>query len=93
MRSYELPYCSKCSKIYRRSQAGIQCPVCGRWLGWKTFRPLWTAVAAVAAPAFALLTIIVGSIPVIWVGGFLAGITLGIRAHQQSETFGRLYRS
>ena len=91
MRTYRLPYCSHCAVIHRRSQTGLPCPVCNRPLKLKTFRPAQPAIAAIAAGLVALLTIIIASIPIVWIGGFLAAVTLGIRAYQQSQTYSQLW--
>lgn len=86
--NYSRPYCEKCNLVYRKGSIGIvlNCEKCKQKLILKDFSPwpkVGSGIAFIALGAFTLLA----NLPIIWIGGFIAG---GILIYQGVETAGRI---
>lgn len=82
---YERSYCESCKLIWGRESLGriLNCTKCGHPLILKSFNPWLRALGGVIIMGLGALTLLVRQIPVIWIGGFIFGISIIIRGFSQ----------
>ncbi len=75
MNKYSRPYCKNCKLIWGRYSIGfvLKCTKCGQPLILKSFNPWPQIIGGVLIIILGLLTFLVPNIPIIWIGGFIAG--------------------
>jgi hypothetical protein len=85
MDKYARPYCEYCKIFYGKQSIGLvlRCTKCDRPLILKSFNPLPKIVGGVVVSFLALLSLIYSQIPIIWIGGFIAGPSLIINGFKQ----------
>lgn len=75
MKKYSRPYCKDCKLAWGKKSIGfvLKCTKCGQPLRLKSFNPWPNFFAGIIAITLGALTIFIAEIPIIWIGGFIAG--------------------
>lgn len=75
MNKYARPYCKNCELIWGRYSIGLvlKCTQCNQSLILKAFNPWLKIIVGVLIIILGFLTFLVPNIPIIWIGGFIAG--------------------
>ena len=81
---YHRPYCENCKLIYSALSTGLilNCSKCQRPLTFKSFNPWPKTIGGILIFLFAMFILLMG-VPIIWIGGFIWGISLMISGHTQ----------
>ena len=89
MNKYARPYCKNCKLIWGRYSIGLvlKCTKCGQPLILKSFNPWPKIIGGVSIIILGLLTLLVPDIPIIWIGGFIAG---GFMIYNASNQWGKI---
>ena len=84
--SYKRLYCKKCKSIYSSSRLLSQkynCDKCGNKLKLKSFNPWFSFLAGIMVLGIGIATVMLSQSPIIWIGGFILGISLMVRGFTQ----------
>jgi hypothetical protein len=75
MNEYSRPYCKNCKLIWGRYNIGfvLKCDKCGQPLILKSFNPWSKIIGGIFIIILGILTLLIPDIPIIWIGGFIAG--------------------
>ncbi len=81
---YKRPYCPDCKLIWGKNSINkiTQCSKCGVSLILEDFNPYKKSLLGILIIAGGCLTVFIGEFPIIWIGGFLWGISIIATAFQ-----------
>jgi len=85
MNRYTRPYCEYCKVLYGKQSIGLilKCTRCDHPLILKSFNPWPKIIGGIAITLLALISLSYSQIPIIWIGGFIAGPSLIINGFIQ----------
>lgn len=86
------PYCSHCKIAWSKYDIGRikQCSTCHSNLALASFYPMSKIIGGFAILIISLLTIVIMQIPIIWIGGFIVGITIMVNGIKEKKSLMRL---
>ena len=85
MNKYARPFCKNCKLIWGRYSIGfvLKCDKCGQPLILKSFNPWFKIIGGVFIIILGFLTFSIPDIPLIWIGGLIAGGAMIYNAFEQ----------
>jgi ribosomal protein L37AE/L43A len=76
--SYKRPFCPNCKLFWGKEAIGklYKCSKCGRSLEFKDFNPYKGSLLGLLVIIGGALTLLIKAMPIIWIGGFIWGLSL-----------------
>jgi hypothetical protein len=92
MTSYSRLYCKNCKSIYSViKNIGLkQCRQCGSELKLKSFNPWYYFIGGAFILLLGIMTLILQSSPIIWIGGFIWGASMMFKGFDNWEKIKKL---